>query len=433
MWTAAFLALTSLLPAYVQLAVPTEPLGKQVLVPRGSIHLADGTLLAVSTPGGRQYPQGSLAANLVGFTGADGGLEGLERALDSELRSGTSLTLTLNGTVQASTERALSQAMTRVEADSGSVVVLERATGRLVAVANWPSFDPQRWTSTGPAQWRNRAVTDEYEPGSVVKALTVAALLEENLTSPKQAYDTPMRRPYAGTVINDIVAHPPTLQTWEILRYSSNVGMTRLIEGVEPTTLHRAFQAFGLGRPVSLPVPTADGQLAAPENWTPLTQATMSFGQGLSMTTVQLAAAFNTIANDGVYVAPRLMTTDPLQTRVVLRPEVARTMQRLLHAVIDEGIQMRAEPPGYHVAGKTGTAQVAVGGRYSRDVFSSTFAGFFPADQPFYTVAIMVRGAKREYQGSQLAAPLFKEITTSILSMHGVMPSSQVPATTHEP
>ncbi|WP_229844426.1 MULTISPECIES: peptidoglycan D,D-transpeptidase FtsI family protein [Deinococcus] len=433
MWATAFLAFVFLLPTYVQLSVANTPLRKQDPPTRGQIMLADGTVLALSTVEGRQYPHGQLAANLIGFTGNEGGLEGLERALEPELKKGMPLTLTLDGGVQASTERALGEAINKVDAESGSVVVLERTTGRLVAVANWPTFDPQRWSGTTSAQWRNRAIADEYEPGSVVKALTVAALLEENLTAPRMVYDVPMRRPYAGTVINDIVPHPGTLRTWEILRYSSNVGMTRLVEEVNPATLHGAFQAFGLGQPVPLAVPTADGQLAAPERWTPLTQATMSFGQGLSMTTLQLAAAFNTIANDGVYIAPRLLITDPIRTRPVLRPEVARTMQRLLHAVIDEGIQTQAEMPGYHVAGKTGTAQVAVEGRYSNEVFSSTFAGFFPADQPFYTIAIMVRGAKRDYQGSQLAAPLFKEITSDILSMNAVVPSTQLLATTHEP
>ncbi|MCD0156180.1 penicillin-binding protein 2 [Deinococcus sp. 6GRE01] len=432
MRTAAFLAFTSLLPAFFKLSWAGEPRVNAVTPTRGAIRLMDGTLVAVHTAQGRQYPLGPMAANVVGFLGADGGLEGLERTLNAELAQGKSQTLTLNGTIQAAAEQVLEEAVKRVEAASGSVVVMDRHTGHLLAVANWPTFDPGAWAGTVPAQWRNRAFVDEYEPGSVIKALTVAALLEENLTSPAQVYETPMRRPYAGTVINDLVPHPSVLRTWEILRYSSNVGMTRLIENVPPMTLHRAFQAFGLGLAVELPGPTANGSLAAPDRWTPLTQATMSFGQGLSVTNLQMAAAFNVIANDGVYIAPRLSPDQPRRTRRVLRPDVARTMQRLLHAVIDEGIQSRAELPGYHVGGKTGTAQVAIGGRYSSEVFTSTFAGFFPAEQPRYTVTVMVRGAKREYQGSQLAAPIFREITAYILSMNGALPALIPPPTTHE-
>ena len=314
------------------------------------------------------------------------------------------------------------EAANSVNADFASAVVLEARTGRIMAAATYPTFNPNAWQASSPDRWRNRTLIDEYEPGSVMKPLIVAALLNERLTTPRQTYDTPMRRRVGGASIGDIVPHPARLNTQQILRYSSNVGMSQLVEPFTPQAMHGYLRAFGFGRAPAVGVSTGRGQLRTPDAWDDVVRATNAFGQGLTVTTVQMAAAFNVLANDGQYVTPTLIEGAPAERRQVLRPDVALTTRAMLHAVIDEGISAQAGVPGYHLGGKTGTAQVAVGGRYSDRTFTSTFAGFLPADQPLYTVALMVRGAKRNYQGSQLAAPIFREIAASLISFHGLAP-----------
>lgn len=154
--------------------------------------------------------------------------------------------------------------------------------------------------------------------------------------------------------------------------------------------LYAYFRAYGLGESLPLELPNAVGVLPEPREWSALRQATMSFGQGVSLSTLQLAAAFNVLANDGQFVSPSILSGAVPARRQVLRPETAREMQDILSEVVDEGIATQAEVPGYHVAGKTGTAQVALGGRYSSSIFVSTFAGFFPAASPQYTVVVMM-------------------------------------------
>lgn len=418
----ALLAFLGLGGAFVRLALATPTPKAAPPAGRGTIWSADGRVLAGGPLGRRRTPQGELAAPVVGFVGASAGLEGVERALDGRLQQGEDVTLTLDTRVQGAVESILSAAVRRTSAQYATAAVLDARTGELRALASVPGYDPAAWRTAPPERWRNRAALDEYEPGSVLKALTVAALLDAGLTTPETRYDTPMRRRVAGATIGDLVPHPATLSTREILRYSSNVGMTRLVEGVPAGLLRGALASSGLGQRPRLGLPAGDGVLPGAADWSELSQATMAFGQGLTVTTLQLVAAFNVLATDGRYVAPRLLAAAPLQTRPVLRPATAARMREVLHGVIDEGIRTKAALPGYHVGGKTGTAQVAVGGRYSPNVFSSTFAGFLPADRPRFTVAVMVRGAQREFQGSQLAAPIFRDISGVLFSLYALAP-----------
>lgn len=389
---------------------------------RGTLWSADGRILAGGPLERRRTPQDGLAAPVLGFVGVSGGLEGAERALDGPLQRGEDVTLTLDTRVQGAVEDILAEAVRRTSAQYATAAVLDTQTGELRALASVPGYDPAAWRTAPPERWRNRAALDEYEPGSVLKALIVAALLDAGLTTSETRYDTPMRRQVAGATIGDLVPHPDTLSTREILRYSSNVGMTRLVDGVPAGLLRRALANYGLGQPPRIGVPAGDGVLRDAADWSDLSQATMAFGQGLTVTTLQLVAAFNVLATDGRYVTPRLLAAAPLQTRPVLRPATAAQMREVLHGVIDEGIRTKAALPGYHVGGKTGTAQVVVGGRYSPDVFSSTFAGFLPAARPRFTVAVMVRGAQREFQGSQLAAPIFRDISGVLFSLYALAP-----------
>ncbi|ASN80381.1 peptidoglycan D,D-transpeptidase FtsI family protein [Deinococcus ficus] len=427
-----------LVGAYAQLEwrVP-QTVRQSVVQGRGAILASDGTVLARSVDGKRVYPQGVLAGQVVGMMGASAGLEGLEYSYNSQLEGGEDLKLTLEPRTQAAAESALGKAVVKHRAEYGSVVVMETRTGRLLAAASYPPFDPNNWRSYSREAIRNRPFLDVYEPGSVIKGLVVAAAINEGLTTPTTQYDTPMRRYVGGrwgSTINDAVAHPPVLTTKQVLRYSSNVGMTHIVEQFPNEGLRNYLLEYGFGRDVSIPtVMTATGRLQPLRNWGDLVRATNAFGQGMDTTTLQLAAAYNALANDGRYVSPRLVEdAGRLEQREVIRPDSARTTRAMLQAVIDEGIPGQAGLAGYALAGKTGTAQVVVGKRYSGEIYNSVFAGFFPADAPRVTVAVMVHGAKVDHHGSQTAAPIYRDIAAEILSGWGTIPAAKAPETNNE-
>lgn len=406
-----------------------------VLQSRGRIVAADGTVLARNVKGERIYPQGPLAGQVLGMLGADGGLEGLERAYNRVLEAGQDVKLTIDPGVQAAAESALGQAVPRHQAEYGSVVVLETRTGKILAAASYPAFNPNTWRVYGAESLarslRNRPFLDVYEPGSTVKALVVAAAMNEGLTTPDTLYDTPMKRYVGGrwgSTIRDSVPHPPSLTTSKVLRYSSNVGMSHIVEHFEPGRMRGYLSAYGFGSRLALPnVPSATGQLQPLRNWRDdLVRATNAFGQGMSSTPLQLAAAFNTLSNDGRYVSPRLVEGEPAgERREVLRPETARTTRQMLQSVVEEGIFGQAGIKGYALGGKTGTSQVAGPNGYSSSLYDSSFAGFFPADAPRVTIVVMVHGAKLEHHGSQLAAPIYRKVASAMLSRWGAVPTEK--------
>lgn len=424
----ATLMFLSLVWAYAQLEWGT-PQGVKVklLQARGSIVSADGKVLARSVGDRRLYPQGQLAGQVLGILGKSQGLEGLEYAFDRELAAGQDLKLTINTGIQAVAEAALARAVPKHQAKYGSVVVLDTRTGKVLAAASYPPFDPNNWRPYSQEARRNRPFLDVFEPGSTIKGLVVAAAVNEGLTTPGTSYSTPMRRHVGGrwgSVINDAVDHPPSLTTQGILRYSSNVGMSHIVEPFTPQKMRDYLTAYGFGTYVNMPtVPSAKGSLQPLRRWDDLVRATNAFGQGMSSTVLQLAAAYNALANDGTYVSPRLIEGTAGERRTVLRPETARITREMLRKVIEEGIPGMAGIKGYEIAGKTGTAQVVVDGRYSSTLYDSVFAGFFPSTAPRVTVAVMVHGAKHDYHGAQLAAPIFKDISTEVLSVWGAAPS----------
>jgi cell division protein FtsI (penicillin-binding protein 3) len=424
----------SLVVAYAQLEWGTPQAVKSAPVQaRGSIFSADGKILARSVSSGRVYPQGPLAGQVLGMMGATEGLEGLEYAFNHELAAGQDVNLTLDSGIQTAAEAALARAIPEHQAEYGSVIVMETQTGKVLAAASYPPFDPNKWRDYPASARRNRPFLDVFEPGSTIKGLVVAAALNEGLTTPDTTYSTPMRRHVGGrwgSVINDAVAHPATLTTQGILRYSSNVGMSHLVEPFAPERMRGYLTKYGFGTYVDMPVvPTAKGTLQPLRRWDELVRATNAFGQGMSSTVLQLASAYNALANDGMYVSPRLVAGMPSGGHhEVLRPETARKTRAMLQKVIEEGIPGMAGIKGYEIAGKTGTAQVVVDGRYSATVYDSVFAGFFPASAPRVTVTVMVHGAKLHYHGAQLAAPIFKDISTEVLSRWGAIPTVK-PAT----
>ena len=432
----ALLAFCTLVWAYAQLewGLP-QGVPRTLVQVRGSILTEDGSVLARSMGDRRVYPGGPLAGQLLGMTGSDGGLEGLEKAYDAPLAAGQNVTLSLDPAIQAAAEGVLASAVKAHQADYGSVVALDTRSGKVLAAANYPAFDPNAWKGSPAALWRNRAFLDAFEPGSTIKGLVVAAALQEQLTTPETLYSTPMMRRVGRrfpAIIHDAVAHPAVLSTKQVLRYSSNVGMSHIVEHFPNDLLYAYFQGYGFGQQVALPtVSSGSGRLQPLRRWDDVVRTTNAFGQGMSVTTLQLAAAYNTLANGGVYVAPRLVEGEAQAApHEVVSAGTARTIRQLLHAVVTDGIPRQAGIQGYDLAGKTGTAQVVIGGHYSDTVYNSVFAGFFPSDAPRVTLAVMVHGAKEGYHGSMLAAPIYRDVAAAILS-RWAEPPTQVAQAAH--
>lgn len=428
----ALIVFMSLVWAYAQLewGLPTA-VQKPLIQSRGSILAADDSPLARSVSGKRVYPQESLAGQLVGMMGTTHGLEGIEAAYNRELENGQDIKLTIQPHIQASADEHLATGVKEHRGQYGSVIIMETRTGRILAASSYPSFDPNNWRDYKQETRRNRPFLDVYEPGSTVKSLVVAAALNEELTTPQTLYKTPMRLHVGGrwgSTINDVVKHGPRLTTSDILRFSSNVGMSRIVHNFKYEKMLYYLSDYGFGRDVDLPnIPAATGRLQSLHKWNDLVRTTSSFGQGMSSTTLQLAAAYNTLANDGQYIAPRLVEGSTAgERREVLRPSAARTTREILTDNIHK--TRFAAIKGYDILGKTGTAQVAVRGGYSKSLYNSVFAGSFPADAPRVTVAVMVHGAKRNYHGSQLAAPIFRKIAADLFSEWGMAPQDETVA-----
>ncbi|WP_350245325.1 peptidoglycan D,D-transpeptidase FtsI family protein [Deinococcus sonorensis] len=387
-------------------------------------------MLARSVGDRRVYPNGALAGQLLGMMGTERGLEGLENAYDAQLSAGQNVTLTIDPAIQAAAEDELKKGVLAHDAEYASLVALDVRTGKVLAAASYPPFDPNHWRDYNDAARRNRPFLDRFEPGSTIKGLVVAAALQEGLTSPGTLYDTPMSRRVGGrfgSTIHDAVPHPKALTTQQVLRYSSNVGMSHVVEHFPNERLRRYLTSYGFGQDVELTgLPSASGTLQPLRRWDDLVRTTNAFGQGMSSTTLQLAAAYNALANDGLYVSPQLVVGEPQgERREVISPQTARTIRTLLHNVIRDGIPTQAGIKGFDLAGKTGTAQVVIDGRYSSSIYDSTFAGFFPADRPRITLAVMVHGAKENYHGSMLAAPIYRDVAAAVLSKWAALPSPE--------
>lgn len=399
---------------------------------RGRLEATDGTPLAISTNHeARLYPLGLSATQLVGFgeRSSGKGLSGLELDLEKLLSQGQSLRLTIDPVVQSIAEQALWKGIEATKADWGTVVVMESKTGRLLAVANGPAFDP-----TAPRRnpqdtaWRNHAFAYALEPGSTIKPLTAAVLLEENMVRLDTKVYAPMSRRIAGWTINDVVKHPETLTLSEVLKYSSNVGITTLAERIPRQTLYNFFQKMHFMDKELLPPlsyqPHIAVQVAAPNvrplsRWGPAEYANATFGQGFLITPLHLAAAYNILASDGVYRQPTLFEGNTSQSTTVFRPQVARDIRKALTDSLTENARLS----GYTLAGKTGTAQVVVNGRYSSSVYAALFTGFIPANTPRLTVVVTVFHPKGgRIHGSQVAAPIYRDIAARLFALWGIPP-----------
>jgi cell division protein FtsI (penicillin-binding protein 3) len=417
----------------------------------------------------RFYPQRELAAHVVGMVGRDGrGLEGLELAFNDELSGQTSrlaglrdargnkvllhgaadpldlqgatLTLTLDRQLQYVTDKALSRAVEEARATAGMALVLDPQTGEILALANYPRFNPNVPDVANHDSVRNRAALDAFEPGSTMKAFVMAAALEERVIKPDDVFFCENGAWDIGRhTIND--THPYAwLTPQRILQVSSNICTAKVAQALGRERLVRAYQAFGFGERSGLSLPGEPrGSLPFPKAEVQL--ATQAFGQGLTATAVQLAAAYGALANDGVlmrpYLVARVVDPDnvvllenrPTQVRRAVSARTARQVVGMLESVVSkEGTAPRAAMEEYRVAGKTGTAQKVdpVARGYS-DKRIASFAGMVPAEAPRAVIVVVVDEPRTDVYGGLVAAPAFKEIAAATMA-HLAVPPSRAPA-----
>jgi cell division protein FtsI (penicillin-binding protein 3) len=402
-------------------------------VPRGAIVASSGEVLATGPVEARTYPLG-IAGPLVGFTGAvqpDGkyGLEGLEYTLDQVLAAGVDVRLTVDATYQAAAERHLADSAVAYGAESGSAIVLEVGTGRILAAASYPAYDPNDWAGADRSQMRNRPFQQTYEPGSVIKPLVVAGLLESGLLRPDEVVEAPMSLRVGDQTFRDVVSHDPVLSVADVLAYSSNSGVINLGMRFSSAELHDWLMRFGIGQ--DLPVSgtyTSSGQLNPWYRWVKQDHATNTIGQNHSTTALQLAVAYSVFANDGLYVHPKLVegaeTPPPFR---VLSPETAATMRSMLNHVTEVSGLRNAKVNGVTIAAKTGTADVFDPelGRYAPGQYALTVAGMVPAQRPQVVIVVTLHKPAEGATSTVATGGLFKDIATDIVASWGAVPRQE--------
>jgi cell division protein FtsI (penicillin-binding protein 3) len=412
----------------------------------------------------RYYPGERLASHVLGFAGTDGvGLEGIESQYDDVLQGtagrmtfeqdlegtllpggnitmdraepGRALFLTIDKKLQYFTQLTLADAAAKYHAEAGTAIVMKPDTGEVLALANYPDFDPNDPGESEPEALQNRALNYVYEPGSAFKIVTAAAALEEKVVTPRSEFIVADAMAYAGEIFNDSHPHPTLkMTTTEIIEQSSNVGTIQIGLKLGEERLDDYVRAFGFGEKTGLDFPgESSGIVIDREDWTAPTIATIPIGQGIAVTPLQMASAYSTLANGGVWVEPKLLdsTMDgdgnirpspQPATRRVVSEKTARAMARILTGVTREGTGIEAQIPGYAVAGKTGTAQKPLPtGGYGNSYIGS-FAGFVPAQRPEIVVLVVLDEPSPIWGGST-AAPTFKIIAEYALRHLGVPPT----------
>lgn len=443
---------------------------KRQILPRQSEQLRSLKLAGVgfTTEHRRYYPNSNIGAQVLGFTGLDPkGLEGLEMRYDALMlgessflvtekdargkglsftnavvpsgRPGHSLYLTLDKNLQYIAEKELAVGVAKTKAKAGSVVVLDPRTGEVLAMANQPDFNPNAFRKSNSSHWRNRAVCDSFEPGSTLKPLLVAAALNEGLVRASQKINCENGRfRVGGRFVHDTHKHQ-MLTVAEIVKYSSNIGSAKIGKMLEREKFHRYLTGFGFGSPTGIDFPgEASGLLRRPEQWFEADLANISFGQGLTVTPLQLTLAMAAIANGGALMSADLVnrvvdpygqTVEVRQPRVVrqvVSPDVARQVSEMMVAVVDEdGTGSKGAVPGFNVAGKTGTAQKVdpVTGGYSADKRVASFIGFLPAEAPRLVILVVLDEPKGVTYGGVVAAPVFSRIAEQSLRYLHVQPT----------
>lgn len=416
----------------------------------------------------RVYPQKTLAAQTVGFTGIDGnGLEGLEFYYDNQLKgldgnfivlkdalgqgfnaeknfdynySGNNLLLTIDQAVQYLTEKALQEAVVDNSAKSGIALVMVPKTGAILSMAHYPSLNPNSYKKFDKQLWRNRAITDPFEPGSVMKIFTASAAIEQGDCSPNTSFYCENGQYRIGNhTIHD--THPyGWLTLTDIVKYSSNIGAYKIVKKIGPETLYKTLKNFGFGEKTGINCPgETSGFIASYKNWRNIDVGTISFGQGISASPLQLISAISAIANNGLLMKPYMVQAisdqkgqaikrfGPTPVRQAISPEAADAVKKILTAVISkEGTGFNAMLDGYTACGKTGTAQkVDKTGRYARGKYISSFIGFAPVEDPAVAILVILDEPTKNHYGGIVAAPAFKKIAQETMTYLNVPPNNR--------
>jgi len=418
----------------------------------------------------RFYPKGSLAAGVLGFVGLDDkGLAGLEHFYDSTIRGkpgevialtdarrstygeaevanarppqeGASLVVSIDSGIQFAAEQAISEAVAESQARSGVAILLDPSDGSVLAMAMAPAFDPNDYGRYSPETRRNHAIADAHEPGSTFKIVTGAVALENSVVTLDETIDTGDGTIRVGntTISEHDRKHFGALTLAGVFEHSSNVGIIRVGLRLGPQRLWAGATALGVGRPTGIDLPGENaGIFRRPERWSMLSNATISMGQEVSLTPLQLARVAAAIANGGRLVRPRLVrriahpdgrveTFTPPPAERVLTEETAHNVRNLLVGVVDRGTGKKAAIPGFVVAGKTGTAQKAGIGGYQAGRYVSSFVGFAPGENPRVVGLVLIEEPKGgKYYGGDIAAPVFARVVSQALGILRVAPEEQ--------
>ncbi|MFA1542209.1 peptidoglycan D,D-transpeptidase FtsI family protein [Actinomadura monticuli] len=421
----------------------------------------------------REYPNDSLAASVIGFVNDTGkGAAGLESSMNDVLAGragwqrveislegqhipmgedqkrpsvpGRGLRLTLQNDLQFKAQEAIEKQVRATKADSGSVIVMDPRTGKLLAMASAPGFDPNRYARSERSRWGSPLVQDAYEPGSTGKVVTAAAVMEHGGVTPLTPYTVPDKIKKYDVVFHDSHPHPTERLTFQgVLAKSSNVGTIMASQSITSQRLYQTLRDFGFGQKTGLPLPgETPGLLEPPAKWSGTDRYPIAFGQTVSVNAVQMASVYATIANGGVRVAPTLVegtvgeddafTPAPAPARKqVISARTARQITDMLEGVTtDEGTAPKAQIKGYRVAGKTGTAEIVNPrcGCYEGGGYTASFAGFAPADDPQLVVQVVLQDPKRgSHYGGDAAAPVFKDVMSFALQSQKIPPTGSRP------
>jgi cell division protein FtsI (penicillin-binding protein 3) len=422
----------------------------------------------------RSYPAGSLASQVLGFVGTDGvGLTGLELGYQDVLAgtpgertnelglsgqaivsgvdeerapvAGASVVTTLDRELQFQAQAALEQAVQEQGARGGTVIVMDPRTAEVLAMASNPSFDPNAFEDAPSATYRNRAVTDAYEPGSTNKVITAAAAIQERAIPLGTRLTVPWTMPVGDYVIHDSQAHAPMQMTLgDIVAESSNIGAVMVADRIGASTLATYLARFGLGRATGVGFPGESNGIILPlDQWNDTILATTAYGQGIAATPLQMVSVYSTIANDGRWVQPKLVRgtigpdgsldpSDVAPARRVVSAGTAKMVTRMLAYAVEDGTGTNAQIPGYQVAGKTGTARIPTGdgSGYLEGQYIASFIGFLPAGDPKVVVAAILDRPATVY-GGLAAAPLFKRVALAAIARLDIAPADRVPLPPH--
>ena len=441
---------------------------KRQITPKESKLLADLNIpgIVLKPEFSRFYPNKFLGAQVVGFCGLDGkGIEGVEYSYNTQLlgtedrvkvlkdalgrrfesekttvsdTNGNNLVLTIDGAIQHITEKALEEAVVGFSGKSGMAIVMNPRTGGILALAHYPSYNPNAFREYSKGELRNRALTDPFEPGSTMKIFSAAAAIESGICKPTTVFNCENGAFHVGTnVVHDTHSYG-MLTVQEIIKYSSNIGAIKVGQAVGAEILYKNLRNFGFGEKTGIDCAgETTGTLAPYTKWRKIDAGTIAFGQGISVSAIQLITATSAIANGGILMKPHLVQAvadskgqiikriEPIPVRRAISSETARTIRQMMKEVITTGgTGVNAAIEGYAVCGKTGTAQKIENGAYARGKYVSSFIGFVPADHPEAVILVIVDEPQKRYYGGTVAAPAFKRIALETLGYFNISPQT---------